>query len=337
MASRTASSSVRVAVALAAVALATLPAPAAAGRAPFAACLVAAAPGPDASLDGGAVAGLRAAERLGVAARLLRPGSASSYVRDLRACIAGGAGLTVGVGYGMAAGVDDVAAAAAPGARLAIVGVDVRSLPHRPRNVTGLLFHDEQAGYLVGYAAGLWARHVGGKAVGAVGGIEIPPVDRSLAGFQFGARTADPGLTVLVGYSHDVSGGTACARVARSQLAGGSVVEFQVAGACGLGAIAAARAAGALAIGSGGDQAALGPWVMTSALERVDVAVRNAILAARRGTLAAGANVLLGAAQGAVGHGAWSPRVPQAIRAAVARQGALLRAGGVPGIPVTVR
>ncbi len=331
MASRTRSSSLRVAVALASVALATLPASAAAGRVPFAACLVAAT-----GDDGGAVAGLREAERLGVPVRLLRPASPPSYVRDLRACVAGGAGLTVGVGYGMAAGVDSVAAAS-PGARVALVGVDVRSLPHRPRNVTGLLFHDEQAGYLVGYAAGLWARQVGGKAVGAVGGIEIPPVDRLLAGFQFGVRTADRGVTVLVDYAHDVSGGAACARVAQAQLAGGSVVELQAAGACGLGAIAAAHAAGAVAIGSGGDQSALGPWVMTSALERVDVAVRDAILAARRGTLAGGANVVLGATQGGVGYGAWSPRVPQAIRAAVAHQEQLLRSRRLPRIPVTVR
>lgn len=336
MASPTGSSSVRAAVALAAVALAALPAASAAGRAPFGACLVTASRGADASLDDGAAAGLREAEHLGVAVRLLRPASPASYVHDLGACVAGGAGLTVGVGYGMAAGVDLVATAS-PSAHLAIVGVDVRSLPHRPRNVTGLLFHDEQSGYLAGYAAGLWARRVRGRAVGAVGGIEIPPVDRSLAGFQFGARAAYPGVTVFVAYSHEVSGAAACAKVARNQLANGSVVEFQVAGACGLGAIAEARARNAVAIGSGADQSSLGPWVLTSALERVDVAVRAAILAARRNTLRGGANTVLGAAQGGIGYGMWSPRVPQTIRAAVARQYALLRSREVPGIPVTVR
>ena len=57
----------------------------------------------------------------------------------------------------------------------------------------------------------------------------------------------------------------------------GAVVEFQVAGACGLGVLAAARAKGILGIGFGTDQSSLGSFVMTSALERADVAVEAAV------------------------------------------------------------
>ena len=56
-------------------------------------------------------------------------------------------------------------------------------MKHKPKNVEGLLFKEQEAGYLVGYAAGLWAKSQGGTAVGSVGGLKIPPVDRYIAGY----------------------------------------------------------------------------------------------------------------------------------------------------------
>ena len=67
----------------------------------------------------------------------------------------------------------------------------------------GLLFREQEAGYLVGYAAGMWAKTHNGKAVGSVGGLKIPPVDRYIAGFQYGAKKADPGIKTLNSYSND--------------------------------------------------------------------------------------------------------------------------------------
>lgn len=236
----------------------------------------------------------------------------------------------------MATAVDQVATAF-PRTVFAIVGVDVRTLTHRPANVEGLLFRDQEAGYLAGYAAGLWAAKRGASAVGSVGALDIPPVERALAGFRFGAKRARPGLRVLIGYSGDFSVPAKCEQQALAQIAQGSAVEFQVAGACGAGVLAAARAKGVLGIGFGSDQASLGPHVMTSALERADVAVASAVRGARSGHVAAGTNVFFDARNGGVALGTWSPRVPASIRKAVSAQLALLKAGRIPGIPTTVQ
>jgi len=321
------------AAAVAAALPASLPA---ASPARFSACLVTNAAGlDDRSFNHLAYVGLLRAEGAGVRGRLVRSGRAGDYVANLRSCARAGAGLTIGVGYAMADAVDAVATAF-PKRRFAIVDVDAATLTHRPANVEGLLFREQQAGYLVGYAAGLWAKLRHGKAIGSVGGIKIPPVDGYLAGYRYGATKADPGLKVLNAYSQDVVAERPCAEQALKQIAQGSVVEFQVAGRCGLGVLGAARQKGVFGIGVDADQSYLGPWVMTSALTRADVAVEDAIAKARAGRLRGGANLEYGAGVGGIGYGRWSPRVPAAIRAAVARQFELLKAGRIPDIPTTV-
>lgn len=328
MGSRTASSS----GAVLALAVATLVAGAAAHAATFSACLVMSVG--DGTVDRLAYAGLLAAERAGVRGRVLRPASAGEYRARLGSCARDGAGLTIGIGTAMQ-NAFDAAATADPTHRFAIVDVDVRSLTHRPPNAVGLLFKDQEAGYLVGYAAGLWTKLRHGEAVGSVAAIRTPPVDRYVAGFQFGATAADPGVKTLSDYSNNPYDGAACKRKALQQISQGAVVVFDVAGRCGLGTLAAARTHGIFAIGVDADRSRLGPSVMTVALEHVDVAVRSAVLSAAAGRLRAGANDIFGAERGGVGYGTWSPRVPQTIRTAVARQLALLVAGRIHGIPTT--
>jgi basic membrane protein A len=231
----------------------------------------------------------------------------------------------------------DAIATAYPKNKFAIVDVDVTTMKHKPKNVEGLLFREQQAGYLVGYAAGMWAKAHGGKAVGSVGGLKIPPVDRYIAGYEFGAKKADPGIKTLNDYSQDFIAQAKCKEKALNQIAQGSVVEFQVAGQCGLGVLDAAHEKGLFGIGVDADQGYLGSWVMTSALKRVDVAVYNAIQAANHGTLMGGTNKEFGADIGGVGYGKWSSKVPANIKAAVAAQYKLLKAGKVKGIPTTVK
>ncbi len=340
MASRIASSSLRTQAAVLLLAVASLvvilPASSASIQPPFLACLVTGKGGADdPALGRLAAAGLHAAEGSGLVGRTVRASSQADYARELRSCARDGAGITIGVGYGMATAVDEVATAF-PRATFAIVGVDVRTLTHRPANVEGLLFRDQEAGYLAGYAAGLWAASRGGAAVGSVGALDIPPVERALAGFRFGAKRAKPGLKVLTGYSGDFTVPARCEKQAFAQIAKGSIVEFQVAGACGAGVLAAARAQGVFGIGFGSDQGAVGPHVMTSVLERADVAVEWAVRGAHAGRVQRGKNVFFGAGNGGVGIGTWSPRVPASIRRAVSAQLALLKAGRVRDIPTTV-
>ncbi len=87
-----------------------------------------------------------------------------------------------------------------PKTHFAIVDVSNADEGHLP-NVEGLLFREQEAGYLAGYAAGLAAKDRGGKVVSTVGGQKQPPVDRYIAGFQAGAKAAFPGVQTLNGYS----------------------------------------------------------------------------------------------------------------------------------------
>jgi basic membrane protein A and related proteins len=332
-----------VAVALVAALVATLFAAmrggsaSAAHKATFSACLVTDIGGlNDKSFNHLAYVGLLQAEKAGVKGRVIQSKSSSDYIPNLQSCVRGGAGVTIGVGFLMQDAMDAVASSF-PSNKFAIVDVDITGLKHKPKNVQGLLFREQEAGYLVGYAAGLWAKAHNGQAVGSVGGIKIPPVDRYIAGYQYGAKKADPGIKTLNGYSQDFVAQNKCKEKALSQIAGGSVVEFQVAGQCGLGVLDAAHEKHVFGVGVDADQGYLGSWVMTSALKRVDVAVHSAIVAAKAGQLKTGINAIFGAKQNGVGYGKWSKLVPASIRSAVAKQYSLLKAGKVHGIPSAVK
>ena len=309
----------------------------AAHKAAFSACLVTDVGGlNDKSFNHLAYVGLLRAQKTGVKGRVIQSNSGNQYIPNLQTCAQSGAGITIGVGFLMQDAMDAVATSF-PKNKFAIVDVDVTTLKHKPKNIEGLLFREQQAGYLVGYAAGLWAKQQGAKAVGSVGGIKIPPVDRYIAGYQYGAKKADPGIKTLNDYSQSFTAQAKCKEAALNQIAAGSVVEFQVAGSCGLGALDAAHSKNVFGVGVDADQGYLGPWVMTSALKKVDVAVYNAIKAAQAGKLKVGTNKQFGADINGVGYGNWSSKVPASIRAAVAAQYKLLKANKISGIPTTVK
>jgi basic membrane protein A len=201
----------------------------------------------------------------------------------------------------------DTVAKAFPNTKFAMVDSDATAEKGDPKNIEGLLFEEQQAGYLAGYLAGLYAKEKGYKTISSVGGQKIPPVDHYIAGFQAGAKKADPGITTLNGYSQDFVDQTKCKEVALNQIAQGSKVVFQVAGSCGLGALSAAQQKGVQGIGVDADQAYLGTYILTSAEKKVDVAVFNAIKNTMHGTFAAGNNVTNNISNGGIGYGKIGP------------------------------
>ena len=219
----------------------------------------------------------------------------------------------------------------------AIVDVDQASLKGKPENVQGLLFREEQVGYLVGYLGALEAKRAGGKSVSAVGGFKEPPVDRFIAGYRAGALAAVPGTKVAWGYSQDWEDQAKCKELALNQIAAGSKVVFQVAGGCGLGALSAAKDEGVWGIGVDGDQSFLGPHVLTSALKGVDSAVFLTIKALQDGTFVGGKNIVFGIDQEGVGLGKLSPKANAKDVAAVEEVEQQLAAGDITGIPTTVK
>ena len=281
--------------------------------------------------------GLKRAEReLGITGRVVEAKSAADYVPNMSTLARQGYNLIVGVGFAQG---DAVAATAKrfPKTNFAIVDVDQSFLKGKPANVQGLLFREEQVGYLVGYLGALEAKRAGAESISAVGGFKEPPVDRFIAGYRAGAEAAVPGTKVRWDYSQDWDDQAKCKELALNQIAAGSKVVFQVAGGCGLGALSAAKDESVWGIGVDGDQSFLGPHVLTSALKGVDSAVFLTIKAVEDGNFAGGKNVVFGIDQDGVGLGKVSPKANADDVAAVEGVEKKLADGEIADIPTTVK
>jgi basic membrane protein A and related proteins len=251
--------------------------------------------------------GLEDAEsKLGTEGRVLISKSNGDYVPNLTTLAQQQFELVVPVGFLMADATNTVAGKF-PNANFAIVDFPASGLKDKPKNVQGLLFKEQEAGYLAGYLAALWAKDNGAKAISTVGGQKIPPVDHYIAGYQAGAKAAFPGIKTLNAYSQDFVDQAKCKEIALDQIAQGSKVVFQVAGQCGLGALDAAKEKGVQGIGVDADQAYLGEHILTSALKKVDVAVYNAIKRAQDGSFKGGTDVIATVENGGVGIGKIGP------------------------------
>jgi basic membrane protein A and related proteins len=279
---------------------------------------------------------LKAQRDLGIEQRVYQAKSTQEYVPNLSTFARQGYDLTIGVGFTEATAIDTVATNF-PNSNFAIVDVDQTEEPHKPPNLLGLLFKEQETGYLVGYLAGLEEKRRPGKdVIGSVGGQKQPPVDRFIAGYQAGARAADPGIVTLNNYSEDFSDQAKCKQIALNQIEQGAGAIFQVAGGCGLGALDAAKEKGVWGIGVDADQLFLGPHMLTSAVKRVDTAVFDAIKLVVDGKFKGG-NITFGLKDNGVGIGKISPKVPQSEVAKVMQIRADIIAGKIKNIPTEVK
>jgi basic membrane protein A len=283
-------------------------------------------------------AGLRrAARELPVDAHVVAQPTRTSYASTLRGLARQRHDLIVA---GFALQFESVLEVARQFPNIRFAVPDVRSDEMRPwpANVQALGYREEEIGYVVGFLAGLMERERDGPdVVGSVGGVRVPPVERFIAGFRAGARRASPRIRLLNGFAQSFSDPDACATVARGQIAKGAGVVFQVAGGCGLGALAVAKEEGVSGIGVDADQSSLGPHVLTSALKRIDLTVFNAIRLLVQGRLKTGGDTLVGLREGGLGLGKVSPRVPPRILARTLRIRDQIVAGRITGIPDELR
>jgi basic membrane protein A and related proteins len=155
-------------------------------------------------------------------------------------------------------------------------------------------------------------------------------VERWIAGYEAGARGANPRVTTLNGYTDDFVDPVKGRSVALSQIAKGSRVVFQVASACGLGALEAARERGIWGIGVDVDQSHLGPHILTSAVKRMDVAVFDTIEELARGALETGRTSRFSLRNGSVGLAVIGAAVPHSLKAEIEDVRAAIVAGKIP-------
>jgi basic membrane protein A len=261
---------------------------------------------------------------------VLTPAPKEGYVPSVALLARQKYDLVIGMGFLSAPAIDKVAAGF-PETRFAIIDVAHDTSARHPPNVLGLAFSAEQAGYLAGHlAARVLTLSPGKEVVSAVGGERVPGVERWIAGYEAGASGANPRVTTLRGYTDDFLDPVKGRSVALSQIAKGSRVVFQVAAACGLGALEAASEQRIWGIGVDIDQSHLGPHVLTSALVRFDVAVFDTIEALVRGTLETGHSVRFSLENGGVGLGTISAAVPASLKAELEDVTTRLVAGTIP-------
>jgi basic membrane protein A len=266
----------------------------------------------DRSFNDAAAAGLdQAVEEFGVIPSESTPTGDADRADRLNLLVGDGNQLVIGVGF-LWEGALEAGAIANPDTHFALVdGVaqDPAGTPDDPNddtdlpNVTNLLFAEEQGSFLVGAAAALTSQT--GK-IGFVGGVEIDLIKKFEAGYIAGATAVNPDIEILSNYASqppDFSGFNAPnvgLEIATQMYADGADVVYHAAGGTGLGVFQAATEAGApgevWAIGVDSDQwqtadPAQQPYILTSMLKRVDVAVFEAIKAEAQGAFAPGIQV----------------------------------------------
>ena len=218
--------------------------------------------------------------KTGVAPREIEITNADQRVQALSALVRGGAPIVVAVGFDQRDAVATIADRF-PKARLVIID----TVLDKP-NVESVVFRDGEGAFLVGVLGAMASKS---GTIGYVGGMDMPIIRRIERGYAVGARWAVPGIRLLSNFAGTTEAAftdpARGAELAKSQFDRGADVVFAAAGITGYGALQAAKDRGRLAIGMDSNQDGFFPGsVLTSLLKRVDRAVYDAFMAARRGT-----------------------------------------------------
>ena len=236
----------------------------------------------------------KAESQYGFKERVIQTVSQNDYVTNLTQA-AQVADVVLAVGFLMQQPLDSVAKRF-PSKKFGIIdgcATDAKGNCDTLPNVAPLFFKEQDAGCLVGAAAGQMeldgkakiSKLLGKSTIAAVGGLDIPPVDHYIAGYKYCAKKVDPAVNVVVNFSQDFSATAKCKDIANSQISQHQAdIIFQVAGGCGVGSLDAANSRGVYGIGVDADQGSLYPSVITSALKRVDTAVYDTIKNAEDGS-----------------------------------------------------
>jgi basic membrane protein A len=256
----------------------------------------------------------------GVSGRAFVTSSANDRTPNLRTAAQAGYGLVIPVGVLFAFGPIDAVAPSFANTKFAGIDVSWADLQSKPRNVLGIQFKEQEAGYLAGYIAGLVVKdQKGSDIVSAVGANPVPAIVRFIAGYKAGAKRANRGVKVLVNYAQDptFSDQAKCKETTLDQIDRGSKVAFMVAGGCGLGGLTAAKERKIWGIGVDADQSFIGKHILTSATKRVDTAVFDVIKKYRANPsgFRGGFNTTYSVKNNGVGYGRLSTRLSKTKRA----------------------
>ncbi len=274
---------------------------------------------------------MRAVEEFGLQSAFIETLAPTDYEKNIEQFAKEGYDMIITVGFMIN---DATTAAAKKYPNIKFAGVDEGS--DQP-NFAGLLFSEDQSGFLAGCLAGLMTKS---NVVGIVAGMEIPPVIKFRKGYENGVKYVNPNAKVLGVYIDSFVDAARGKEAALSQMAEGADVIFGAGGQTGSGGIMGAAAQGAWVIGVDQDEylttfgkgsVAGANKLLSSAVKRVDVAVYNAIKMAVMDQWQGG-NVLFEAKNDGVGlapyHDAESA-IPQEVKDKLNQIAADMKAGKV--------
>ncbi|HZT96731.1 MAG TPA: BMP family ABC transporter substrate-binding protein [Chloroflexota bacterium] len=202
-------------------------------------------------------------------------------------------------------------------------------------NVANLFFKPEQSGYLVGVIAGLLEKNHKGppgkdhNTVASIAGANFLAVTAYNCGYQEGVWSVDPKAKVLIAFDDGTFQNTANAKaIGQKQISQGADILFQVDGGAGLGYLQAAEEAHKYGIGVDADQDYLSPWIITSALKKVDQAVYVTIKRLVSGGFHAGNNIF-DLKNKATGYATDTHHVPASIKSKVKKIAKEIKSGKI--------
>jgi basic membrane protein A and related proteins len=268
----------------------------------------------------------RAKKQLKVQTRVYITNSASDRLPNL-AKAAESNQLVFGTGFLMFDSIGKVAKQY-PNVKFAGIDIPVAAVPEgKLPNLRGVVFKEQEAGYLVGYIAGLELKrhpYKGKQIVAGVGANKVPAIVRYLAGYRAGAKKANPKIKVHLVYANDptFNDQSKCKETTLNEIGRGAGVVFEAAGGCGLGGYSAAKQKHVWAIGVDADQSYLGTHMLTSATKKVDVGVFDTIKAYKANPkgFKGGIDVTFSVKNGGVGYGKLSSKLSKADRTFITKK-----------------
>jgi basic membrane protein A len=288
----------------------------------------------------------KSAQEFGFQTQVIEASNSPDLAANIDKLITDGCNVVISVGYLMA----DVTAAKAiqnPQTRFAIL--DVAYVPEKGssvcdetkkdcyhdgnlKNVTSLLFQEDEAGFLAGVVAGGMTKT---GVVASVAAMELPPLLKWVTGYQHGARFINPQVETLNVFLDHFDKPDQGREAAFKLIDEKADIIFGLGGTTGNAALVAAKERGVMAIGVDMDQYLTVPEakeaLLTSAMKNVDLAVYDYLKTVNAGTVEAGV-VTSNLKNGGVGLAPfhdWEDKIPQSVKEKIKEASAGLLSGKV--------
>lgn len=227
-----------------------------------------------------------AAKCFGFETSFIETASEADYAKNISTALDGKPNVVITVGYLLAEATLN-AATASPTVNW--IGIDQFQAAY-PTNYVGVLFREDQGGFLAGSLAGLLTKS---NVVGVVGGREdVPPVVRFVNAFEAGAKASNAKADVKKIYNESFTDTAKGASDAKQFIGEGADVIFGAGGKTGSAAVQEATKQGKWGIGVDQDEyfstfsggtAPGAEFLATSAVKRVDLGVFDNLTAAVKG------------------------------------------------------